>query len=77
VMAPWPPALPRATTAFPGLTEEELPIGSVIPLPPSDGAARCRAVRGYVTGEGEQAAQLFLGDPGHQQLTGRCWVGSG
>jgi len=29
-MLPWPPALPRATTAFPALTTEELPTGTVV-----------------------------------------------
>jgi hypothetical protein len=30
VILPWPPALPRATTASPALTEEELAIGTVV-----------------------------------------------
>ena len=29
-MWPWPSALPMATTAFPALAEEELPIGTVV-----------------------------------------------
>ena len=30
VMVPWPSAFPMATTAFPTLTEAELPIGTVV-----------------------------------------------